>query len=648
MPKQVIFTGTAANDGTGSNLRSGGIIINNNFNEIYSAIGDGTNLKGYITIEDTSSTQNQVNIGEKLQFIGANGITTSVGNNEIQIAIDGTVLTETSTDTLLNKSINLNVNTITGTTADFNTALSDDDFATIAGTETFTNKTLTSPIINSPTGDVVTLTGAQTITDKTLTSPIINTPTGDVATKDGTQTLTNKTIDTGSNSITGSLFNVADDSSTTSSIAQGDVLKISGGDGISTTTGGDTITVTATGITKDELSASAGILNTQLANNSLILGYTSVELGTSSTLVNGLSITGSSYMTISGQGSAIRFNHPNFASFPNYTTYSGSPALDNATNKVYMASSGGWMELITENSSIAKISDVNIAGIGNGDVIAWNATTTRFEPAASSGTPVLSIADDSSTVDTIALGSQVLQFFGGTGINTVIDTAADSVTISSIGPVPGTNYNHDYAGINDLGYIGYRSPDNTISKTLTITVAAKASDHYYFGDGAASGFSIDGKPSPALSLSPGKYKFDQAESSNTGHTLKFYRDAAKTVPYTIGITHTGTPGSAGAFSEIELNSDTPERLYYQSQGGAYMGHVIDVVGGRSEVSTSKLVGDGSTSTFTINNGRTVDDILVFVNGICLVPTDDYQVSSTNLSFTLTPAIAAEIVVRYIS
>ena len=221
MPKQVIFTGTAANDGTGSNLRSGGIIINNNFNEIYSAIGDGTNLKGYITIEDTSSTQNQVNIGEKLQFIGANGITTSVGNNEIQIAIDGTVLTETSTDTLLNKSINLNVNTITGTTADFNTALSDDDFATIAGTETFTNKTLTSPIINSPTGDVVTLTGAQTITDKTLTSPIINTPTGDVATKAGIQTLTNKTIDTGSNSITGSLFNVADDSSTTSSIAQG-------------------------------------------------------------------------------------------------------------------------------------------------------------------------------------------------------------------------------------------------------------------------------------------------------------------------------------------------------------------------------------------------------------------------------------------
>ena len=99
MAKQSIFLGTVSNDGTGTNLRGGGSIINQNFDEIYTAIGDGTNLKGYITIEDTSSTQDTVNIGEKIQFIGANGITTTVGNNEVQIAIDGTVLTETSTDT---------------------------------------------------------------------------------------------------------------------------------------------------------------------------------------------------------------------------------------------------------------------------------------------------------------------------------------------------------------------------------------------------------------------------------------------------------------------------------------------------------------------------------------------------------------------
>lgn len=44
--------------------------------------------------------------------------------------------------TLTNKTVNLTSNTLTGTTAQFNTALSDGDFATLAGTETLTNKTI--------------------------------------------------------------------------------------------------------------------------------------------------------------------------------------------------------------------------------------------------------------------------------------------------------------------------------------------------------------------------------------------------------------------------------------------------------------------------------------------------------------------------
>ena len=603
MAKQVIFTGTAANDGTGSNLRSGGIIINNNFNEIYSAIGDGTNLKGYITIEDTSSTQNQVNIGEKLQFIGANGITTSVGNNEIQIAIDGTVLTETSTDTLLNKSINLNVNTITGTTADFNTALSDDDFATIAGTETFTNKTLTSPIINSPTGDVVTLTGAQTITDKTLTSPIINTPTGDVATKDGTQTLTNKTIDTGSNSITGSLFTIADDTSTTSSIVQGDTLKISGGTGISTTTTGDTISIAASGITNTEIDANAGILNTQLANNSVTIGYTAVELGTSSTTVNGLSITGSAYITINGQGSAIRFNYPNFASFPAAATYSGSPALDEALLKPYIATASGWVNLLTENDGVDRHSNVNITGITNGQGMVWNASTTRFEPGS----------------------------VGGSGAFTA-GSALDQLN----------------ERISDVQYLSYRSSHNTIIETLPVTVATKTTAHYYYGTGHSSGFLIDGDESPLLQLAPGKWKFDQSDSTNVGHQMKIYRDSNKTIEYTTNVTVNGTAGNAGAYLQIEITEDTPSLLYYLCEPHGGMGHAIEVQGGRSHIITNKsLVADGSTTGFTILAGRIVDDILVFVNGICLVPTDDYTISGTTLTFITAPNSGAEIVIRYL-
>ena len=58
----------------------------------------------------------------------------------------GTVALLDVTQTFSNKSIALGSNTVSGTIAQFNTALSDADFATLAGTETLTNKTITSPL----------------------------------------------------------------------------------------------------------------------------------------------------------------------------------------------------------------------------------------------------------------------------------------------------------------------------------------------------------------------------------------------------------------------------------------------------------------------------------------------------------------------
>ena len=60
-----------------------------------------------------------------------------------------TLVGRATTDTLTNKTVDLTDNTLTGTVAEFNTALSDGDFATIAGSETLTNKTLTSPVLNT-------------------------------------------------------------------------------------------------------------------------------------------------------------------------------------------------------------------------------------------------------------------------------------------------------------------------------------------------------------------------------------------------------------------------------------------------------------------------------------------------------------------
>ena len=71
----------------------------------------------------------------------------------------------------------------------------------------------------------------------------------------------------------------------------------------------------------------------------------------------------------------------------------------------------------------------------------------------------------------------------------------------------------------------------------------------------------------------------------------------------------------------------------------------------SNVSPSKssgtATGDGSTVAFTINSGRNVNDVLAIVNGVVLVPTTDYTISSTTLTFTTAPVSGAEIQFRYI-
>ena len=69
--------------------------------------------------------------------------------------------------------------------------------------------------------------------------------------------------------------------------------------------------------------------------------------------------------------------------------------------------------------------------------------------------------------------------------------------------------------------------------------------------------------------------------------------------------------------------------------------------GSATYTNDTATGDGSTTAFTIDSGRSVEDIMVSVNGVVFVPTDDYTISGTTLTFTVAPASSAEISIRYL-
>ena len=161
--------------------------------------------------------------------------------------------------------------------------------------------------------------------------------------------------------------------------------------------------------------------------------------------------------------------------------------------------------------------------------------------------------------------------------------------------------------------------DQTLVTFIVTVVGGNPSNHPYYNQGSTNKYAIGGSTASAdvvLTLIEGRtYRFDQSDSSNSGHPIAIYEDANKSTQYTTGVTTNGTAGTAGAYTQITVPIGAPT-LFYQCTNHALMGAQLNTDSATGTVVTGSALTTvtGSAGTSAVGTAIAVIPVIVSVTG----------------------------------
>ena len=157
---------------------------------------------------------------------------------------------------------------------------------------------------------------------------------------------------------------------------------------------------------------------------------------------------------------------------------------------------------------------------------------------------------------------------------------------------------------------------------------------------AAGSNTITGLTNSNLS---GSASISNANLANSTITIGDESSNSRDIPLGGQLDIVGTTGITTTLNNNILDISITNDLVTTSGSQGLSDKTIGI--GQLTTNTRTATGDGSTTAFTVTNGQTVHNVLVFENGVCQQPTADYSISGTTLTFEDAPASGVKIVIR---